>query len=471
MNIARLLLLLVFFLIVPRAAHACGCYPNTTVLNAYENSDLVIIARLKSVTKGPSRFNSGISHVTMTVERVFKGNTKAGADLMFGQGEPTLDCSWDFFENQVGETFLFYLAQPEKPSEPFYVSTCNRSRGLEGAKEDLLYLENVDKRRGHTRVSGVVERNSLDIDDESGQQVRIVGKNKTYIATTDKDGVYEIYDLPPGRYSLEPVLQPGWKIDEWLLTRPWTQADWRRSERDLPPRTKVWFTLRPKKHFGANITLALANRIAGRVTTPTGQPLDRVCVSLISIEDSDAQACDGFTKADGSFGIEGVGTGSYRLLINYENIRSSHQPFTKMFYPGVSNAEDAKVLTVKFSESIEGLRFVVPKLFETVKFEGIVRYANGRPASDAYVDFRAPKTANVDGDVRVTTDRRGRFSLTVLKGLQGELHSIYAPDQYELVNCPQLKTSGKTHFETPRQQIEVTENKTYEFKLPVSPCQ
>lgn len=224
-NLLRAIFLLIFFLIVPRAAHACGCFPNITVLDDYESSNLIVIARLKSVTKGPNRFYTDISHVTMTVVKVFKGNTKAGAELTIGQGEATLDCSWQFSEDQVGKTYLLYLFQPEKPAEPFYVSTCSRSKGLEGAREDLLFLENIDKVRSRTRVSGVVEHNSLEIDDESGQQIRITGKNKTYFATTDKDGVYEIYGLPPGRYSLEPVLQSGWKIDQWLLTRPWTQAD------------------------------------------------------------------------------------------------------------------------------------------------------------------------------------------------------------------------------------------------------
>lgn len=132
-----------------------------------------------------------------------------------------------------------------------------------------------------------------DGDDENyaGQQVRITGRNKSYIATTDKDGVYEIYDLPPGRYTIEPVLQQGWKIDEWLITRDQTRAEWKRSQRNLPPLTKRWFTLRAKKHFGADISLVLANRIAGRVTTATGEPLNRVCVSLVSPGDTDTPEC------------------------------------------------------------------------------------------------------------------------------------------------------------------------------------
>ena len=82
-----------------------------------------------------------------------------------------------------------------------YVSTCNRSNRVENTHDDLLYLENIATVQGRTRVSGVVDG---DDENAAGQQVRITGKNKSYIATTDKNGVYELYDLPPGRYLTEP---------------------------------------------------------------------------------------------------------------------------------------------------------------------------------------------------------------------------------------------------------------------------
>jgi hypothetical protein len=283
-NLLHALVCLLFLFLLPRIANACGCFPHSTVLDDYERADLVIIAEMKTVVKGPNRFIGGISHATMEAQKVFKGDVKAGEVLTFSQGDPILGCSWDFAPNQIGEKYLLYLYRPEKPSEPFTVTTCNRSRGLEYANDDLLYLENIDRARGRTRISGVVE-----VEDEptAGEQVRITGKDKTYIATTDKNGVYELYDLPPGRYSVEPVLKFGWKIKEWLITREPTRAEWRRSNLDLPPPTKRWFTLRAGKHFGANIRLKLANRIAGRVTTATGKPLQWVCVSLVATDDPD----------------------------------------------------------------------------------------------------------------------------------------------------------------------------------------
>jgi hypothetical protein len=354
----RTLLLLILFVLVPRIANACGCYHTSTVLDDYEHADLVIIARMTGVTKGANRFGSDISHATMSVRKVFKGDVKIDQQLTFENGDFTLDCSWSFFANYVGNSYLLYLYKPEKASEPFSVSSCNRSSSLEGAHEDLLFLENIARLRGRTRVSGYVAFEGADDDKLEGQRLRIAGRNKTYIATTDKQGVFELYDLPPGRYSVEPLIDGAWVLDEYQLTRNPTRAELMSVDDDPPPPQKLWFTLRPKKHFGVSMRFRLNNRIAGRVTTAAGQPLNRVCVSLVAANTL-PNVCNAFTEADGTFVIRSVSAGSYNLLINHPNVKSYYQPFPTLYYPNVTDAEAAKVLTVKFAESIEGLNFVV----------------------------------------------------------------------------------------------------------------
>ena len=355
----RTLLLLTLLVIVPRAAHACGCFNTNTVLDDYEQSDIVIVARLTAIKKGatPNRFNRDISHVTMVVEKVFKGSVKTGQELTFGSGDPTLDCSWTFFDDYLGVTFLLYLYRPEKPTEPFYVSTCNRSQGLDTAYDDLRYLENMNKLRGRTRVSGHVRREGADFERVEGQQVRIAGRGKNYIVTTDKHGLFELYDLPPGRYSIEPVLEPGWKVAEIGLSRKPTRAEL--MDEDPRPREKEWFTLRPKRHFGVSIRLRLNNRITGRVTTSAGQPLQFVCVSLVPVNTKPI-VCNAYTEADGTFKIDSVDAGSYNLLINHQKVKGWEHAFPVLYYPGVIEPERAKVITVKFAESIQNLDFTVP---------------------------------------------------------------------------------------------------------------
>lgn len=255
-TVIRLTFALVLFVIAPRVVNACGCYSNATVLDDYENADLVIIARVKSFTKTttPSQSGSYVNNVSMIVDKVFKGDVKIGDELTFAQGDTVLGCTWSFYDDMLEGKYLLYLDRPEKPSDPFYISTCNRSKGLESAHEDLLYLDNIDKVKGRTRISGVVEVDGGDENIE-GLQIRIRGKNKTYIATTDKNGVYELYDLPPGRYLLEPVLKTGWKVEEFNLTRPHARPEWGQLNLDQPSPNKLRFTLRPKRHVGVNINL------------------------------------------------------------------------------------------------------------------------------------------------------------------------------------------------------------------------
>lgn len=355
------LLLFVLLLVLPRVVSACGCFNTSTVLDDYEQADLVIIAKVKSVTKTitPTRFGGDKNHAIMTVQRVFKGDVTTGQELTFGQGDPTLGCSWALYENYVGEEYLLYLFRPEKPDEPFYISTCNRSTSVEGAHEDLLYLNNMDKLRGRTRVSGVIDQEGGEDEDVAGMQIRITGKNRSYVATTDKNGLYEVYDLPPGRYSVEPILRTGWEVDTYYLTRQPTRAELMRSDSDEPTLSKVWFTLRKKRHFGVSFDLRVNNKVSGIVTTADGKPLPRVCVLLIP-EEPRFPYCRAFTNDDGSFVIKTVSAQKYYLILNPQNVTTSDQPFPKLYYPGVTNAADAKMFEVKFAQSIEGLKFVVP---------------------------------------------------------------------------------------------------------------
>jgi hypothetical protein len=81
----------------------------------------------------------------------------------------------------------------------------------------------------------------------AGRKIRIVGASGTYETKTDENGIFEIYDLPPGKYRLEPEIPAGLIIDaSWM---------WH-SEAVLRPETtetSVSFQLPPQKH----VTLSL----------------------------------------------------------------------------------------------------------------------------------------------------------------------------------------------------------------------
>ena len=363
-NIARSLLVLpvlaVAFLLLPSIVVACALPTKPTVLQAFDESDVVIIARAISVEKGADLLQTPIigtpvTATTMQVEKVFKGKLQVGDKIVFGQGN-SIRCTWVFREEDIGNEYLFYLDAPPAGETLWYEFGLGRSSSIENAAEDLLYLNKMDKVRGRTRISG-----NLDLDNDGlsleGQKIRIIGKNKTYVAKTDKNGIYELYDVPPGRYVLEPELQRGWKVDELFVMRTSKRLDWRLSL-NVP---RVAFTLRPRKHFGVDLKLKLSNHVSGAIYDSNSKPMQWVCVSLVPANDESFLACNNLTDEQGRFRFDAVETGTYVIILNYENKMTAAMPFPKLYYPGVQEREKAQTITVKHGQSINNLNVVIKR--------------------------------------------------------------------------------------------------------------
>jgi hypothetical protein len=213
---ALLLSLGLALLLLPRIADACAIAPKPTVLDAYKGADVVVLARSISVEKLSDQSPAPISgsrvlSTTMEVQKVFKGNLRAGDKMTFGQGNG-IRCTWIFYEDDIGKEYLFYGETPPKGSTLWYEFGFGRSDVISRVADDLLYLNNIDAVRGKTRVSGTLDPGEGE-PEVVGKKIWIMAKDKVYETTTDEDGVYEFYDLPPARYVLEPELTAGWKID------------------------------------------------------------------------------------------------------------------------------------------------------------------------------------------------------------------------------------------------------------------
>ena len=352
-------LLAAAFLLLPTIVVACAIPPKPTVLEAYDDSDVVIIARAISVERLSEMAPSGtfVSSTTMEVKKVFKGDLRVGDKMVFGQGNG-IRCTWVFYDDVVGEEFLFYLDSPPADERLWYEFGLRRSHALEHSGDDLLYLNKMDKVRGRTRISGVLDDEGLAGLSLEGQTIRIVGRNKTYVARTDKNGVYELYDVPPGRYVLEPELKYGWKVDEFRLTRPPTRSEWKHG---LKPGNRVAFTLRPRRHFGVDIKFTLSNQVSGAVYDSNSKPMQWVCVSLVPAKSDSPLMCNDLTDELGRFQFDAVEADAYLLIFSHENKTTKGMPFPKLYYPGVPERERATPITVRHGESVKNLRVVIKK--------------------------------------------------------------------------------------------------------------
>ncbi|HZE68938.1 MAG TPA: carboxypeptidase-like regulatory domain-containing protein [Pyrinomonadaceae bacterium] len=472
-----------FLLSTAQTASACSCGPRPTVLESFDESDEVVIVRVISVEKvedtDEHHYVDGVRSTTMIVEKVFKGNLKIRDEIIFGQGGGA-DCIWTFNEKAVGHQFLFYLNRPEKLSDLRYLPSkdpglwfafgCGRSRGLNGATDDLLYLKNIAKVRGKTRISGTIGGWPNPQVDVSGKRIRIIGSKKTYETRTDKDGVFEIYDLPPGKYFVEPEMPAGWKIDpHWFRYSPSVVGN-EYAEPELKSPKQVAIMLEPKKHAGVDIVFTIENSVRGRVLGPKGKPMDRVCVYLLRPE-QDAWGQSDCTDEQGRFEITSVPQGEYVLVANQDGKPSNREPFRKIFYPSVSERDRAAVISIGPGETIDNLDIVIPKLEDTITIEGVLRYSDGKLAAEKWVKFKVTKVDDeVNGDVSELTDSRGRFTLKVLKGLTGELWG----EEWVLTglykNCPKveelLAKSGSNNLTVQSNVVKLTtEENLYEVEL------
>ena len=491
----RCLLFLVFstalILAVTKTANACSCGPRPTVLESFEGSDEVVIVRAISVEKVEAKegehYVDGIKSATMVVEKVFKGKLKVRDEIVFGQGGGA-DCIWTFDEKSVGRQYLFYLTRPEKRSTDSYLPSkepglwfgfgCGRSSGLGGATEDLLYLENLAKVRGKTRISGSLGGGFSypDIDVE-GKKIKIIGAKKTYQTKTDKDGVFEIYDLPPGKYFIEPETPAGWKIDPYYFKYVQSIVVNDDGQPEISPK-QFAVMLEPKKHVSVEIVFTVDNSVRGRVLDSTGRAMYRVCVYLLRPEQG-AWGPSDCTDEQGRFNITEVPEGEYVLVANQDGKPSNREPFSKIFYPNVMERERAAVISVRPGARIANLDIVIPKLEETVTVSGVLRYSDGKPVAEEWVKFKVTKpNEKVNGDVSEQTDKNGHFTLSVLKGLTGELAGEHWLLQGVYKNCPQvdelLAKSGKNNVTAYSNIIKLTtEQDMYEVELtlPFPRCQ
>ena len=428
------------------------------MLDSYEGSNTVVIVRVVSLEKaqraerlGDPGYKNGIRSTTTLVEKVFKGPMKVGQQLIISQGGGA-DCRWTFREEDMGEQFLFYLhTHADLPVT--YASTCGRSRRLDYAADDLLYLNDLEKLQGKTRISGTlsfyqsspVEGGEQVYRTFPGTKIRIQSRDKTYEATTNRDGVYEIYDLPPGIYEVHPEIPIGLKLGRFGVKPSYIRDDVENALKKKTPaaeRKPFEVVLQAKSHAYVDFRFEVDSRIRGTVVDNMGNPLDRVCLKLLPAHEKAAQ---GFYKADctehgGAFQIEDIPAGAYVLVINDDGEISSDEPFPTFFYPGTTDREKATVLTIANGDLIEGLVVNVPQMEPTIVVEGVLLYSDGKPVSSEAVQFITDGAEeDNDDDPMTQTDAAGRFKIRILKGKKGILFGSMYTYSGEFENCPKLE--------------------------------
>ncbi len=280
--------------------------------------------------------------VRVRVDEAFKGVTKGQLmDLADGGN----DCSLGL---KAAERHVFYL-EIGKPGQ-YYLQLCTRTiDSAEPSGEALLFLHGLPGSAAATVISGTV--GLMDGATETGLPgvtVEASGRNQIVHRTlTNRSGAYQIVGLPPGDYTVQMKMPPGFAAD-YVSTYGIGKGGKDRATIQLPA----------KGSASVNFFLSEDTIVAGKVTNMNGTPLQGFCMQLIRLKsdpDSGSHSC---TKEDGSFEIKNVRSGRYYLRAKIEVPVNRYSQQIVFYYPG--DMKFATAITVQRGVPTTGLSFRVP---------------------------------------------------------------------------------------------------------------
>jgi hypothetical protein len=361
------------------------------------------------------------------VERFFKGAEKADIEVRTGMGGG--DCGYSF---KIGERYLVY-ANVVSPTGRLYTSICSRTKAVAGASEDLDYLFGLPDSASKTRISGRVLRQSDEVDEDGfrdwipmpGLRVELVGAGKHFEVVTSAEGVYQATALPPGKYKVEPFLPSN-----------------------LAPKSQE-VELAPGGCATTDFVTSSNGRVGGRVIDSHGGIVPNATVDLVPADTqgkNDRQIQRLSTRArvdkEGTYQFKELLPGRYHLGINLRDEPRSDFPFSRTYYPGVSEKDKATVLVIRDGENLTGYDLVLPTAIPTRQIEGIFVWSDGRPVTKGRISL-------TDSDDRVfrtiyastAVDQRGHFSLLAFEGTDCWVHAstYYTDDRMHWVEPQPFK--------------------------------
>jgi len=193
-------------------AQGTDCNYNATPCEAYANADAVFVGKVLRITPETiqiwQRDKDYDQTAVVTVEKIFKG-IKAKTLVLHQLGNTNAP------KFVLGSRYLFY-ASVDRVTKNWTVKRCGRTRMANYVQDDLRYLSGLPGSASKTRVAGEIVRYEKDAENPQGTserlggiKIKLVGEAKAYEAVTDVDGVYEINDVLPGSYVIEPVIPKG----------------------------------------------------------------------------------------------------------------------------------------------------------------------------------------------------------------------------------------------------------------------
>lgn len=200
-------------------------------------------------------------------------------------------------------------------------------------------------------------KGNLKIGDEklnylSGRKIRLAGNGKNTELKTDENGVYEIYDLLPGKYKINLEKINGYSF---------TDDD----------STSIEVEVKAKSHTEKDIFYSIRNAVRGKLYNADGKPLKDVKVALIPANEDFPLFYIGeeYTDENGTFEFSGISNGTFLIVVNKDDELSSDKKFGTFYYPGTANRAEASEITISPGTFYENFIIKVPRNNKGLKNE------------------------------------------------------------------------------------------------------
>jgi hypothetical protein len=429
-------------------ANACECYEYQTPPCAfYSRADAVFIGTIASTSSNNTQ-GYDAKNAQFRIDEVFKGLSGATTEVEF----PFPDCN---VRPNVGEKYLVYARREFSGSGPGQLVSrnCDGTRLLKDASSDLGYLRKLSDKDLHgsisARILGIREH-ELD-----GVEISVQGFDRVVTSGVDAEGFYKFDLQKPGTYQIQ--VSVPLQLD--------VLAQLGLSATKEPSKTIISYAAVLKGNECDYKEIKVIRRysagISGNVVDENGRPVPRLSIQLYPVSAKpDFRFLGGRTEGTdvaGNYSFKSVKEGRYFLGVNLGAPPDFSAPYPKTFFPGVSSAEEATIISLEENQqlSLETLR-LRPRLVERI-VSGFLVWSDGSPVIKRQPDSSTPGSphlylldperligingARPDGSFTIRIEEDGRFSFVGYDGYTYVIHVNALNSRGEWMHAKHVKVT------------------------------